>query len=224
VHLAGIIEAFWTPQAAMLAQWATAHITVAEAEEFFDRLGTMNPSKSALDRLSKDLGHLWEQQRQHFEQDLRAVEAIPDEAVAVGISLDGIMLAMKDGLRADKRAAQKKAGKQTRGPVGYREASCGTVSFYDKDGQRLGTVYLGRMPEAGKATLKASLSAELEHVRGQRDDLVVVGLADGARDNWSYLESALPAGSFMAVDFWHACSHLCVALESAYGKASPQAV
>ena len=69
---------------------------------------------------------------------------------------------------------------------------CGTVSYYDADGKRLGTVRCGRMPEAGKVTLKEMLRAEVEAALEQRPDLRVVKLADGARDNWSFLGQLAP--------------------------------
>src|SRR5205823_4900865 len=46
-----------------------------------------------------------------------------------------------------------------RGQASYREGSTATVSVYDRRGQRLGTVYLGRMPEPGQETLSRQLTA-----------------------------------------------------------------
>lgn len=40
----------------------------------------------------------------------------------------------------------------------WEEASAATVSVYNRRGQRLGTVYLGRMPELGQATMTAQLT------------------------------------------------------------------
>jgi hypothetical protein len=42
---------------------------------------------------------------------------------------------------------------------GYREGATATVSVYDRRGKRLGTVYLGRMPEEEQPTLSAQLTA-----------------------------------------------------------------
>jgi hypothetical protein len=42
---------------------------------------------------------------------------------------------------------------------GYQEASTATASVYDRRGQRLGTVYLGQMPEKYQATLTEELTA-----------------------------------------------------------------
>lgn len=220
---AGIVEGFWTPWAAMLAVWAVAHLTPAEAEELFDRVGGMTPSRSSLDRLPRSVSLRWEDQRETFEDAVRAVEAVPDEAVAVAVSLDGIMVPMKDGERQAKRAGARARGKETRGPAGYQEASCGTITLYDKDGERLDTLSFGRMPEKGKATLKAMLREELKAVLASRPELLVAGVADGAKDNWTYLESLLPEGSVMVLDFFHAAEHLKRAMEAAYGKTTPKA-
>jgi hypothetical protein len=43
--------------------------------------------------------------------------------------------------------------------AGYQEASAATASVYDRRGKRLGTVYLGQMPEAHQATLTEALTA-----------------------------------------------------------------
>jgi hypothetical protein len=43
-------------------------------------------------------------------------------------------------------------------PRGYHEASTATVSVYDRRRRRLGTVYLGQMPEEKQTTLSAALT------------------------------------------------------------------
>jgi hypothetical protein len=46
----------------------------------------------------------------------------------------------------------------------YREGAVATVSVLDRRGRRLGTVYLGRMPEAEQVTLSAQLTALIDEV------------------------------------------------------------
>jgi len=46
----------------------------------------------------------------------------------------------------------------------WEEAATATVTVYDRRGQRLGSVYLGRMPEAGQGTLTQQLTALLAAV------------------------------------------------------------
>ena len=42
------------------------------------------------------------------------------------------------------------------GEACYREGATATVSVYDRTGRRLGTVYLGRMPEPGQRRYRGS--------------------------------------------------------------------
>jgi hypothetical protein len=197
-----------------------AHLTPQEGEELFALLGNMTPSKSTLDRLPKQLSVHWEAQRPHLEATLRHQEAIPDAAVAMAVSLDGVMAPMKDGQRHAKRTQARAQGKAPSGPAGYQEVGCATVSYYDRHGERLGTRRMARMPETNKATLKRQLTAEVMGALIQRPDLRVVKVADGAPDNWSYLGETLPFG-VEVLDFYHATEHLGAALAAAYGEGTP---
>ena len=179
----------------------------------------MTPSRSTLDRLPKELSERWERQRAEFEQSLRLTEEVPQEAVIVAVSLDGVMVPMKAGQRKEKRAAAAAAGKPTRGPAGYCEAACATVTVYDHERAPLHTVRMGRMPESKKATIKGMLCDELAAVVAARPELEIVAVADGARDNWRYFDRELP-GAAQIADFYHAVEHLGVALASAYGEGS----
>jgi hypothetical protein len=218
---AGMIEGYWTPLAAKQASWAVAHLTPKESEDLFEMLGNMTPSKSSLDRLPKALSGHWEAHRVPFEATLRQDEAVPPEAVSMGVSLDGVMAPMKDGDRQGKREQAKAQGKSPSGPAGYQEVGCGTISYYGRDGERLVTRRMARMPESHKATLKNQLTAEVMGALIQRPDLRVVKLADGAADNWSYLSETLPFGD-ECLDFYHVSEHLSDALGAAYGETTPR--
>jgi hypothetical protein len=194
-----------------------AHLTPKESEDLFEMLGNMAPSKSALDRLPKALNAPWETHRIAFESRLRQEESVPAEAVSMGVSLDGVMVPMIDGDRKGKREQAKAQGKSPSGPSGYQEVGCGTVSFYDRHGERLLTRRMGRMPESHKTTLKHQLSAEVMRALVERPGLKVVKLADGAPDNWTYLSETLPVGE-ECLDFYHASDHLGDALAAAYGE------
>jgi len=214
---AGIIEGYWTPLAAKQAAWAVSHLTPKESAELFDLLGNMAPSKSTLDRLPKALSVHWEAERPAFEAILHQQETIPQEAVSMAVSLDGVMAPMKDGKRQAKRQDAVDKGKAPSGPSGYQEVGCATVSYYDRFGERLVTHRMARMPEANKATLKRQLTAEVMGALIKRPDLRVVKVADGTADNWTYLRETLPVGEEV-LDFYHAVDHLSDALGAAYGE------
>jgi len=218
----GIVEGRWTPVAAQQAAWVVSQMTPESAEELFKRVGNMTPSKSSLDRLPKALSARWEQERVDFDKALREGDVIPPHATTVAVSLDGVLAPMKDGGARQKRQQTADQGRLTRGPAGYREVGCGTLSFCDAEGQMLSAVRMARMPEPHKATLKRTLLADVTAVLAKRPELAVVKLADGANDNWTYLSSILPEG-IEILDFYHAAEHLNAALGSVYGDASVQA-
>jgi hypothetical protein len=215
---AGIVEGFWTPQAAKLAASCISDMTPYRAAEFFRELGMMAPSRSSLDRLPKALGERWEASRESYEERLRKSDQIPKGAVTVAVSLDGVMVPMRDSNKAKKKAEARSEGRADKGPAGYKEVACGTLSFYDAKGKRLATRRMARMPEADKKTLKQQLRRELEHVLVQRPELVVVAVADGAANNWEYLHN-LPCDHHV-VDFYHAAEHLKRALDVCMGASA----
>jgi len=222
---AGIIGGRFTPRAARQAAFVMAHLTPGEGEALFAELGGMRPSRSSLDRLPKRLSERWEAQRQAWEDALRATECVPDEAQVMTVSLDGVLVPMKDGGRQAKR---HRPDKQAKGPAGYREAGCGTVVLYDEEGQRLQTVRYGRMPEPKKVTMCQQLQAECQSIAALRPDLTLVKLADGAEENWRFL-SRLDLGlagqsrdDVEIVDFYHACEHLKRACDAVWGEGNAQ--
>ena len=61
------------------------------------------------------------------------------------------------------------------------------------------------------------LSAELDTVLRRRPDLQVATVADGAPDNWRYLD-ALACEATAVVDFYHAAEQLKSALDAAMAR------
>jgi len=222
---AGIVRGYWTPRAARQGAFAMAHLTPGDSEALFDELGSMQPSRSSLDRLCKELSKHWEGHRQEWEAALRTQETVPHEASVIAISADGVMVRMKGGDRCAKRELP---GKHASGPTGQQEAGCGTVVLYDAEGERLQTVRYGRMPESRKVTLQQQLQTETASVLAVRPDLRRVLLADGARHNWCLLSEIDQAcgppaqPSVEIVDFCHACDHLKEGCDAAWGESTPR--
>jgi hypothetical protein len=218
----GIVEGFWTPLAAEQGAWVVSQMVPKLAEELFERLGNMTPSKSSLDRLPKALSERWEPDRRHFEQALREGDLVPPEAVSVAVSLDGVLVPTKDGGGPAKRAQMAEEGRVAQGPAGYREVGCGTLSFCNAEGEMISAIRIGRMPEPNKTTLKTTLHADLTAALAKRPDLRVVKLADTSLDNWTFLANDLPEGPEI-VDFFHAAEHLNAAVAAAYGDGTTEA-
>lgn len=215
----GIVEDFWTPLAARTATWVVAQMTPKLGEELLERVGNMQPSKSSLDRLPKALSERWEDNRKEFEQLLQVDTLIPPGTTSVCVSIDGVLAPMKDGEAVATRARAARAGRISKGPAGYREIGCATLSFCNAQGDMISAVRVARMPESRKLSLKKTLLAELNAVLAQRPDLPIVKVADAADDNWRFLSDEVPDndGGASAIDFFHAAEHLHAAVAVVYG-------
>ena len=101
---------------------------------------------------------------------------------------------------------------------GYRETMSGTISFHDEEGKRLHTIYKAQAPEYGKATFDKRFDQQINEVKIElrehqvEQEISYVGLADGAKDNWSFLEQYTDA---CILDYWHACEYLTLVSKAA---------
>jgi hypothetical protein len=227
---AGIVNGYWTPRAARHGAFVIAHLPVSTAAALFQELGAMQPSRSTLDRLPRTLSAHWEAHRADWEAALQAQETVPAEATTLALSVDGVLAPLKPppAERAARAAKRTAPGKQASGPTGYREVGCGTLTLYDRSGERLQTVQYARMPEHKKVTLGEQLHAEAQAILGARPALRRVYLADGAETNWELLAEIERAvggnatASVQIVDFYHACEHLKGGCDAIWGESTPR--
>lgn len=117
-----------------------------------------------------------------------------DEPVAtVTVGLDGTCMLMCD--------------------EGWREAMVGTLGFYDAGGRRLHTVYTAATPEYGKLTFAERFDREVDRAKAACPRARFVGLADGAKENWIYLDLITEV---QVVDFYHVTQYLWAAAEALF--------
>lgn len=88
---------------------------------------------------------------------------------------------------------------------GQRQAMVGSISLYDKQGERHHTIYLAAAPEYGKETFYTRMSREIEHVRELYPQAHLTGVADGSEDNWTFLRKY---SQDECIDFYHASAYL----------------
>jgi hypothetical protein len=103
----------------------------------------------------------------------------------------------------------------------YREGATATLSVHDRRGRRLGTVYLGRMPEPGQETLSRQLTALLVAVLAQWTGPLprLAYITDGGYHQTRYFRRVLKrmchprhSGQRLewewVIDYYHACEYI----------------
>lgn len=98
---------------------------------------------------------------------------------------------------------------------GWREAMCGTISFYDRNGDRMHTIYTAASPEYGKEKFMAKFGSAVDEVIVDFPKVPIIGLADGAASNWSFLSEK---SDILTVDFWHFSEYLAKAANAMFPK------
>jgi hypothetical protein len=119
-----------------------------------------------------------------------------------------------------------------RGQASYREGATATVSVLDRRGQRLGTVYLGRMPEPGQGTLSRQLTALITAVlRGWTGPVPRLAyVTDGGTHQTQYYRRVLRRMSDpqhpgrrlkweWVIDYYHACEYISKMAEALFPDA-----
>ena len=88
---------------------------------------------------------------------------------------------------------------------GKRQAMVGTISLFDKEGERRHTIYVAASPQYGKETFYQRMTREIEHVIELYPQAHRTGVADGSEDNWTFLRQHT---SDECIDFYHATTYL----------------
>jgi len=149
-------------------------------------------SRNYAKKLSDFVGTIAQHYETEWEYDLPEF----DEPVhSISLGLDGTcMLMHKDG---------------------WREAMCGSIAFYDNQGERLHTIYCAATPEYGKDKFRTKFSREIERVKEKFPDVLYIGLADGAKDNWTFLGKYTKR---LLLDFYHAREYISKAASAIFGR------
>ena len=128
---------------------------------------------------------------------------------------DGIMVPMRSG--------------------GYQEASTATVSVYDRRKRRLGTVYLGQMPETKQVTLSRTLTALLRETlmawQGPLPWLAYITDKGSAPDEYyrrvlkkmKHPRDGKPLTWEWVLDFYHVCCYIGKMADALFGPETPAA-
>jgi hypothetical protein len=141
-------------------------------------------SGSYVREIAGDVASIGSEKEEHWNYELPAVPA-GKRVATVSIGTDGACaLFVEDG---------------------WRQVMVGTIAFYDELGERLNTIYMANAPERGKGSFFERMEREVARVRRRYPKARYVGVADGAHDQWVWLEKHT---EWQVLDFWHASEYL----------------
>lgn len=152
----GIVAGNATPALAERVGRSAAGHTQRELLELLEREHRVRWSAKVLRRVTAAVSrgvaeHLHQAQKEQLLAWLRAADGSKGRRkITLAVGRDGIMLPIRN--------------EQT-----YKEGAVGTLTVYDRRGRRLGTIYLGQMPEAYQTTLSEELTRLLTELLEEWD-------------------------------------------------------
>jgi hypothetical protein len=181
----GFINDYVSFAAAEYICYSMASMTLSEFVKHCKKWTLMKPSEGTVKRVLEYVGRFLE--ASSFSDAILTEETLPAEAVTLAMSIDSTSVNIRH--------------------QGWCHATAATISTYDTQGDRLDTVYIGRMPETGKRQAKRLLEKEVSARMTQQNYKHIVCIADGARDLWRYFQRKYP-DAIHVIDFFHVCEHL----------------
>lgn len=185
-----------TPKLAKILSHKYSKLSVDEVKTDLQSNHGRALSRGYIQKVSETVGVLAQAKEEQWQYATPLLDA-PVSTISIG--LDGTTIHLRE--------------------QGYREAMVGTIALYDAAGERLHTTYIGASPEYGKSTFKQRLEREITHIKQLYPDALYIGVADGAADNWTFLEQHT---SKQVTDFWHASEYLAEAADGIFPSKKEQ--
>jgi len=204
----GIVAGNATPALAERVGRAASGHTQRELLELLEREHRVGWSAKVLRRVTAAVSkgvaeHLHQAQKEQLLAWLRAADASKGRRkITLAVGRDGIMLPMRN--------------EKT-----YKEGAVGTITVYDRRGRRLGTVYLGQMPQALQTTLSEELTRLITELLAEWDGRWprLAYITDAGFHPTEYFDNVLRPMEhprhpgrllewFRVVDFYHATEYL----------------
>lgn len=178
-----------TPKLAKMIANKYSRSSVDEVKSDFSDNHNRNISRSHIQTIAEDVGKIAIDK----EESWNYTQGFEETVSTVSIGMDGAMMLMRKD--------------------GYRQAMSGTIAFYNDEGKRLHTNYIAAAPEYGKAQFFARMNREISRVKKHYPNANYVGIADGASDNWIFLEKHT---TIQITDFYHASEYLTCASQAIF--------
>ncbi|MCP4179688.1 MAG: ISKra4 family transposase [bacterium] len=181
-----------TPRLAKMISNKYSRMSVDEVKTDMSGNHGRNISRDYIQKLSESVGSIALAKEELWSY---STPKLDDPVKAISIGLDGTTILMRE--------------------EGYRQSMVGTIALYNRSGERLHTTYVASTPEYGKKAFIDKMTNEISKVKEFYPKANYIGVADGAKDNWIFLEKHT---TMQVTDFFHATEYLGLVAEVFFKK------
>ena len=189
---ARIIKKTCTPKLAKTISNKYASLAAGEVVTDMSENHSRELTRSYIKDISEFVGTIVNAKEESWNYE---VPKITDTISTIGISMDGAsVLILKDG---------------------YREVMTGAITLYNKEGDRMHSLYYAVEPEHGKKRFFDKMESAISKIKIQFPDALCIGISDGAKDLWKFLKKHT---SEQILDYYHASEYLSEASHGVFPK------
>ncbi len=216
----GIVAKRMTPALAEVTGRLAADLPQQAAREMLAERFSVTPSVEAYRRVVADLAT--QVRTVHDEEAVKQLIQWIQEARQRDGKYDVLLQVGRDGVFVQTRPC-------------WEEASCGTIAVYGRNRKRVGTIYLGQMPESEQPTMTRRLTEVIQGVlRGAGSEVLTLRYVTDAgchpqayyRDVLCKMKHPLTNRRLKwtwCVDFFHACEYVSQLAASLFGSGTDAA-
>ena len=226
---AGCVADGWLPEAVVPMAYLLARGTSREAEATARQAGVLPYCRCSFERMGHQVGALYDHQRPRVEGVLAEAQPVPEGTHSVSVSMDRVAVPMEEPKKRPVGQPRKGAPRRPVDVV-WRMAYTACLTFHDEQGDALGSLRYGRMPQGDAPGLAAGLARDVQALASRQPALHVTALTDGAPELHALLDETLAAHAPAArewvrlVDFWHLMEKLGAAALVMAGEAQASAL
>ena len=185
-----------TPKFAKMLSYKYAYVPAKVVQEDLKENHNRKISRSFIQSTTQVVSNILLKQEEDWEYE---IPKTPRVAKTISMGLDGTCMPM--------------------GETNWREAMCGTFSLFDENGDRMQTIYIANAPEYGKESFKKRFDKEALAIKKKFPKAKIIGVADGAKENWSLLEKYTISNT---LDYYHATEYLSKASRGVHPRSKPK--
>lgn len=219
---AGVVGGRWLPNVAKEMAFEIQKGSSREAEQTARIHGILPYSRASFERVGHAVGEHYIQAQATIEDVLMEQSDIPLGAVGVSISIDRASIPMEEP--APQVKTPPKPGDRVPKVVrAFRMAYCGSLSFFDNDGESLRTIRYGLMPGNDPvAGLCDLMRSDVASILRKNPSLLLHRIGDGAPEVWNLLDKVPECTGKKSdcdlIDFMHLIGKVGSAAREVFGE------
>jgi hypothetical protein len=219
---AGLVEDAWLPGVAKEMAFELQRGTSREAAQAASVHQILPYCRASFERIGHAVGELYLEGQATIEDVLMEQFEVPEAAVGISVSIDRAAVPMEEPAPAPETPPKRgeKVAKVTRA---YRMAYCGSLSFFDREGEMVHTIRRALMPGNDPVSGICNLmNSDLRIALNRSPDLTLHKIGDGAPEVWNLLDEVCKnlgrPCDHEIIDFMHVVEKVGTAARVVYGE------